>query len=45
VTGRLNLIHRLRLDEVGVDAYETHETPAPGHVFGGMLVAQSLRAA
>ena len=36
---------RLALDEVAEDVFETHETPAAGHVFGGLLVGQALRAA
>jgi acyl-CoA thioesterase-2 len=39
------IVGRLALDEVADDVYQTHETPAPGHVFGGLLIAQSLRAA
>jgi acyl-CoA thioesterase-2 len=39
------ILTRLALDEVAADTYQTHETPAPGHVFGGLLIAQSLRAA
>ncbi len=45
MTGRPNLLTRLALDEVAPDVFQTHETPTPGHVFGGLLIAQSLRAA
>src|SRR5215218_3833742 len=41
----LSMQARLALDEIAPDVYETHETPAPGHVFGGLLVGQALRAA
>jgi acyl-CoA thioesterase-2 len=36
---------RLALDEVATDTFETTETPAPGHVFGGLLIGQAVRAA
>jgi acyl-CoA thioesterase-2 len=36
---------RLALDEVAPDRFRTRETPEPGHVFGGLLIAHSLRAA
>jgi acyl-CoA thioesterase-2 len=39
------MVDRLALDEVDTDRYITRETPAAGHVFGGLLVGQALRAA
>jgi acyl-CoA thioesterase II len=36
---------RLALDEVAPDTFQTRDTPAPGHVFGGLLIGQALRAA
>jgi acyl-CoA thioesterase-2 len=39
------MVERLALDEVAADTYETRDTPAPGHVFGGLLIGQALRAA
>jgi acyl-CoA thioesterase-2 len=36
---------RLALDEVAPGIYQSSETPPPGHVFGGMVIAQALRAA
>ena len=36
---------RLALDDVGADVFRTRDTPAPGHVFGGLLIGQALRAA
>jgi acyl-CoA thioesterase II len=38
------MLERLALDEVARDVFTTHDTPAAGHVFGGLLIAQSLRA-
>lgn len=39
------MVDRLALDEVAADVYTTRETPPAGHVFGGLLIGQSLRAA
>jgi acyl-CoA thioesterase-2 len=39
------MVERLALDVVGPNTFQTHETPAGGHVFGGLLVGQALRAA
>jgi acyl-CoA thioesterase II len=39
------MAERLALDEVAPDVFTGHETPAPGHVFGGLLIGQALRAA
>ena len=40
-----SMVERLALDEVAQDVFATHDTPAPGRVFGGLLVGQALRAA
>lgn len=40
-----SMVERLALDEVEPDVFVTHETPARGHVFGGLLIGQALRAA
>jgi acyl-CoA thioesterase-2 len=40
-----SMCQRLALDEVEPDVFATHHTPAPGHVFGGLLIGQALRAA
>lgn len=40
-----SMLERLALDEVEPDVFETHEPPAPGHVFGGLLIGQAVRAA
>lgn len=39
------MVERLALDELAADVYTTSETPAAGHVFGGLLIGQALRAA
>ena len=39
------MVDRLALDEVAPDTFRSRDTPAPGHVFGGLLVGQALRAA
>jgi acyl-CoA thioesterase II len=39
------MTERLALDEVGPDVFASHDTPAAGHVFGGLLIGQALRAA
>ncbi|MCU1502732.1 MAG: acyl-CoA thioesterase [Ilumatobacteraceae bacterium] len=36
---------RLALDELGDDQFESHEPAESRHVFGGLLIAQALRAA
>lgn len=36
---------RLALDEAGADVFISHEPTDPMHVFGGLVVAQALRAA
>jgi acyl-CoA thioesterase II len=40
-----SLAERLALDEVAPDVFASRETPAKGHVFGGLLIGQALRAA
>jgi acyl-CoA thioesterase II len=39
------MVERLALDEVAPDVFQSRDTPAPGHVFGGLLIGQALRAA
>jgi acyl-CoA thioesterase-2 len=39
------MTQRLALDEVEPDVFTTADTPAAGHVFGGLLIGQALRAA
>ena len=39
------MVERLALDEAEPDVFVTAETPAGGHVFGGLLIGQALRAA
>ena len=36
---------RLALGEVAPDTFQTHLTPPEGHVFGGLLIGQAVRAA
>ena len=36
---------RLALGEVAPDTFQTHLTPPQGHVFGGLLIGQAVRAA
>jgi acyl-CoA thioesterase-2 len=39
------MLERLALDEVAPGTFRTSQTPAGGHVFGGLLIGQALRAA
>jgi acyl-CoA thioesterase II len=40
-----SMVGRLALDETEPDVFVTHDIPAAGHVFGGLLIGQALRAA
>lgn len=41
----VTMAQRLALEELVPGVFVTAEPPSPGHVFGGLVVAQSLRAA
>lgn len=40
-----SLVERLAIDQVSSDSFVGRRPPATGHVFGGLLIAQALRAA